>query len=65
LQDTPTQVALGSAIGGAAGNLIDLLRRGAIVDFIDLRIWPVFNLADAAIFCGACYAGWSLVRTYA
>jgi len=49
-------VALGLLAGGAAGNLVDRLLRdhgGAVVDFIDLQWWPVFNLADAAITCGA------------
>ena len=40
-------------LGGAIGNLIDRLRWGEIVDFLDFRIWPVFNLADTAITVGA------------
>lgn len=43
--------ALGAALGGAAGNLVDRVRRGGVVDFIDLRFWPV-NLADVAIVAG-------------
>lgn len=50
------QIALGASIGGAAGNLLDVLRRGAVVDFIDLRIWPAFNLADVAIVMGVAVA---------
>ena len=49
-------VALGLVLGGALGNLGDRLFRdhgGAVVDFIDLQWWPVFNVADAAITCGA------------
>ncbi|MEE8471941.1 MAG: signal peptidase II [Dehalococcoidia bacterium] len=46
------QVALGMALGGAVGNLIDRLRFGQVTDFIDLRVWPVFNLADSAIVVG-------------
>lgn len=45
-------LGLGAAIGGATGNLLDMLRRGAVVDFIDLRIWPVFNVADSLIVVG-------------
>jgi signal peptidase II len=45
-------LGLGAAFGGAAGNLLDLLRRRPIVDFVDLRWWPVFNVADAAIVGG-------------
>ena len=49
---------LGLAFGGAAGNLLDILRRRYIVDFIDLRWWPVFNLADVAIVVGLVAALW-------
>ena len=45
-------VGLGLALGGAAGNLLDVLRHRYIVDFIDLGWWPVFNLADVAIVGG-------------
>ncbi len=52
-------VLLGLIAGGAVGNLIDRLYRaddgflsGAVVDFIDLGWWPVFNVADAAVVCG-------------
>ena len=45
-------VALGLIVGGALGNLADRLRAGAVIDFIDLRIWPVFNIADIAITVG-------------
>jgi signal peptidase II len=57
--DPPGRVALGIAIGGAAGNVLDRLRHGGVVDFIDLRIWPVFNLADLAIVAGVALAAWS------
>lgn len=40
-------------LGGAVGNLIDRVRiDGRVIDFIDFRIWPVFNFADSAIVCG-------------
>jgi signal peptidase II len=42
----------GLLIGGAAGNLIDRVRDGAVTDFIDLPWWPAFNLADVAITSG-------------
>ena len=38
---------------GAIGNLIDRITFGCVIDFIDLRIWPVFNLADSFITIGA------------
>jgi len=42
----------GLLLGGAAGNLIDRLRQGFVTDFIDLPLWPAFNLADACITVG-------------
>jgi lipoprotein signal peptidase len=51
-----TAIALGAIGGGAVGNVIDRLRFGAVVDFIDAHLgdwhWYVFNIADAAIVCG-------------
>jgi signal peptidase II len=51
-------VALGLILGGAVGNLADRILngpgfRGGVTDFIDLQVWPVFNLADSAIVIGA------------
>lgn len=45
-------VALALQLGGAVGNLIDRLRFRCVVDFIDLGVWPVFNVADSAITAG-------------
>lgn len=45
-------VALGMVMGGALGNLVDRLTTGAVTDFLDFRVWPVFNLADSAIVVG-------------
>jgi len=39
-------------LGGAFGNWIDRVRFGAVVDFLDFRVWPVFNVADSAITVG-------------
>ena len=36
-------------LGGALGNLIDRVREGAVIDFIDPVAWPAFNVADATI----------------
>ena len=47
-----TQWAIGLILGGALGNWMDRIRLGAVVDFLDFRIWPVFNLADTAISIG-------------
>jgi len=37
---------------GAMGNLMDRIRLGYVTDFLDFRIWPVFNVADISIVCG-------------
>lgn len=47
-----TQTALALILGGALGNWLDRVRLGAVVDFLDFQIWPVFNLADTAISIG-------------
>jgi signal peptidase II len=61
-------VPLGMILGGAFGNVLDRVFRspgflkGAVVDFVDLRFWPVFNLADSAITIGCLLlllASWS------
>jgi signal peptidase II len=48
--------------GGAMGNLIDRIRMGEVVDFLDFRVWPVFNIADAAICIGAGCVLWSMMK---
>lgn len=53
---------LGLVLGGAAGNLLDRVRTGAVIDFLDFRIWPVFNVADSCITIGAILMGWTLLR---
>ncbi len=45
-------IALNLVLAGAIGNLIDRIFRGYVVDFIDLKFWPVFNLADSFIVIG-------------
>ncbi|GAC1655907.1 MAG: signal peptidase II [Mycobacterium sp.] len=54
-------IGLGMILGGAAGNLVDRLfrspgpLRGQVVDFVSIGWWPVFNVADAAVACGAMF----------
>jgi signal peptidase II len=61
-------VALGGILGGALGNLTDrILRepgpfRGHVVDWISVPNWPVFNIADSAIFCSALLMVWLSFR---
>ncbi len=47
------QAGAGLLLGGAVGNLVDRIQTGLVVDFLDFRIWPVFNIADIAICVGA------------
>lgn len=49
-------------LGGAIGNLIDRLRFGFVVDFLDFRVWPVFNIADSAITIGGIVLFFILLR---
>lgn len=55
------RVALSFILGGALGNLIDRLRLGYVIDFLDFRVWPVFNLADSFITVGAVLMTWSVI----
>jgi signal peptidase II len=45
-------IAVGLLSGGALGNLADRLRDGSVIDFVNLPLWPAFNLADVAIVVG-------------
>lgn len=57
------QLALGLQFGGTGGNLVDRVRLGHVTDFLDFRVWPIFNLADSAIVVGAMLlVGWLLHR---
>lgn len=56
VDDPRWAIPLGMVLGGGLGNAADRLLRdtgGGVVDFIDLHVWPVFNLADMAIVFGA------------
>jgi signal peptidase II len=52
-----TRLALGLVLGGAIGNIVDRLRFGAVIDFLDFHAmgyhWPAFNVSDSAIVVGA------------
>ncbi|MFA5142800.1 MAG: signal peptidase II [Candidatus Omnitrophota bacterium] len=51
-------IALGLLLGGALGNLFDRIKFGNVIDFLDFRIWPVFNIADSALTIGMIILGW-------
>lgn len=61
----PVIISLTLIFGGAVGNLIDRLRFGAVVDFLDFYIgtwhWPAFNVADSAISVGAVLMIWKML----
>jgi len=56
-EDKWAKIALALIFGGAVGNLIDRLRLGEVIDFLDVYVgkyhWPAFNVADSAITVGA------------
>ena len=56
------RLSLGLQLGGAIGNLIDRLRFGYVVDFIDVGFWPIFNIADASITIGVILIAYGLWR---
>lgn len=61
------RLLLGCILGGALGNLLDRVRWGRVVDFIDvgwgaLR-WPVFNVADSAVTLGVILLAWNIARS--
>ena len=58
------KIGLGLMLGGALGNLIDRLRLGYVVDFIDFRVWPVFNIADSAISVGVIILAFYFIFIY-
>ena len=61
------KIACAMLIGGTAGNLVDRIAYGYVIDFIDVRLWgsfhwPTFNLADSAVVIGAILLAYSLFR---
>jgi len=53
IKEKPTHIPVALILGGAVGNLIDRIFLGHVIDFVDFRIWPAFNIADSAITIGA------------
>ncbi len=58
-KDPSSKMALALILGGALGNILDRIRYGAVIDFLDFYIgsyhWPAFNLADSFICIGVCF----------
>jgi signal peptidase II len=59
-------LALSLILGGALGNVLDRVRVGAVLDFLDFHAfgyhWPAFNVADMAISCGAVLLIWDALK---
>ncbi len=55
-------ICLSLILAGALGNLIDRLRFGYVIDFLNFYIWPVFNVADSAITIGAIFLAWIIFK---
>ncbi len=62
LAGMPNMIAFSLMLGGTTGNLIDRLRLGSVTDFLDVGVWPAFNVADSAIVVGVIIVAYSLVR---
>jgi signal peptidase II len=62
LSTTLSKLSLGLILGGTVGNLIDRLRVGQVTDFIDIGIWPNFNIADASVVVGALLLAFLLIK---
>ncbi len=60
--DRLVQVGLGLVLGGAAGNLLDRVRFGYVVDFLALPYWPVFNVADVSVVVGGALLAFQALR---
>lgn len=56
------RLALVLAAAGTAGNLVDRLWRGAVVDYLALPFWPVFNLADVFLTVGCFLLAWQVIK---
>lgn len=56
------EISVGLLSGGALGNLVDRLRFSAVTDFIDVKVWPVFNLADTCVVVGSLFLAFLILR---
>jgi signal peptidase II len=55
-------ISLSLILAGAIGNLIDRVRLGYVIDFLNFHFWPVFNVADSAITIGAVMLAWAIFK---
>jgi len=61
-QENFLRLSMALLLGGAVGNLIDRMRYGYVVDFLDFRIWPVFNIADISLVVGIFFFIYALYK---
>lgn len=61
-QSLSKRLAFGFILGGAIGNWVDRVRFHHVIDFLDFRIWPVFNIADSFITIGVVVLIWAALR---
>ena len=62
LETARGKLSLGLILGGTAGNLIDRISFGYVIDFVDIGIWPAFNIADSSVVVGAILLAYSLIQ---
>jgi signal peptidase II len=55
------RIAMALLFGGVAGNMVDRIFGGYVVDFFDFMVWPVFNVADSAIVIGVLFLSWQIL----
>lgn len=60
-EDRLTMYSVAMIIGGGLGNLIDRVFMGYVVDYLDFRVFPVFNLADICVTCGCILLCFSII----
>jgi signal peptidase II len=56
------RLGLALQVAGALGNMTDRVRVGYVIDFLDFRVWPIFNVADMAIVVGVFFLAFDLLR---
>lgn len=56
------RLGVGLVMGGAAGNLVDRVTYGGVIDFLHIHHWPVFNVADSSVVVGGVLIAWMLLR---
>jgi signal peptidase II len=61
-EDATVQLGVAFFLGGAAGNLIDRIETGYVIDFFDFHFWPIFNVADIFICVGVGLIVWNIIR---